>query len=167
MSTNNLKASSLYVALHEPRIPQNTGNIARTCAALKIPLLLIKPLGFSLEDRYLKRAGLDYWPYVDITIFECLEAFYSIIPTATRLIGTSKKGGTRLSSFSFEHGDILLFGREDTGLPENIKNSCTAIITIPMPGGQGEANNNGVRSLNLAVATGITCHQAGSNLSLW
>ena len=69
------KEANINLVLFEPRIPQNTGNIARTCAAFKIPLHLIKPLGYSLEDKYLKRAGLDYWPYMNITTHKCYQSF--------------------------------------------------------------------------------------------
>ena len=103
--------SDLYIALFEPRIPQNTGNIARTCAAFNVPLLLIEPLGFSLESKYLKRAGLDYWPFVDLHIFPDFDNFISCIDTHNRLIGCSKYGGAVSCEFSYKKGDFLLFGR--------------------------------------------------------
>ena len=83
----------LRVALWEPQIPPNTGNIARTCAAFGLPLDLIEPLGFSLEDRYLKRAGLDYWPHVDLTIHKDTDAFFKSLGKDSRVIGCSRRGG--------------------------------------------------------------------------
>ena len=81
--------SPLRVALYEPRIPPNTGNIARTCAAFRIPLALIEPLGFSLDDRYLRRAGLDYWPHVDLSVHSDLDTFRKGLPLNHRRIGGS------------------------------------------------------------------------------
>ena len=157
----------LRVALFEPRIPPNTGNIARTCAAFGLPLDLIEPLGFSLEDRYLKRAGLDYWPHVDITIHKNIDAFFESLAQSTRVIGCSRRGGVLLQNMQFERGDVLLFGREDTGLSEATRSRCTQITTISMPCSAGEDGQGGVRSLNLSVACGIVSHHAGSQLQLW
>ena len=157
----------LRVALYEPRIPPNTGNIARTCAAFGLPLDLIEPLGFSLEDRYLKRAGLDYWPHVDITIHKNVDAFFESLTQASRVIGCSRRGGVPLQDMQFQRGDILLFGREDTGLSEATRSRCTQITTISMPCSAGEDGLGGVRSLNLSVACAIVSHQAGSQLQLW
>ena len=147
------------IALFQPRIPQNTGNIARTCAAFKIKLELIKPLGFSLEDKYLKRAGLDYWEYVDVQIHESYSQFKN--HKKTRLIAFSKFSSIPLFKFRFEFGDTLLFGREDNGLPEEVKKDCFEILNIPMPGGSlNNTDKLGVRSLNLSVSCGIAAYQA-------
>ena len=100
----------MEVALFEPRIPQNTGNIARSCAAFNIPLNLIEPLGFKLEDKYLKRAGLDYWPLVTVNKYENFEKFLTSKSTK-RIISFSKKNGLYLKDFKFKQDDILLFGR--------------------------------------------------------
>ncbi len=160
------RINRLAVALFEPRIPQNTGNIARTCVAFKIPLVLIGPLGFSLEDRYLKRAGLDYWKYLELYTYNNIDEFIDVIPPNSRLIGSSKKGGRELDSTIFKIGDILLFGREDTGLPEHIRHRCDLITTIPMPGEAKPDGTCGVRSLNLSVATALISYRACSELSL-
>ena len=157
----------LRVALFEPRIPPNTGNIARTCAAFGLPRDLIEPLGFSLEDRYLKRAGLDYWPHVDITIHKNVDAFFESLAQFSRVIGCSRRGGVPLQDMQFQRGDVLLFGREDTGLSDATRSRCTQITTISMPCSAGEDGQGGVRSLNLSVACAIVSHQAGSQLLLW
>ena len=157
----------LRVALFEPRIPPNTGNIARTCAAFGLPLDLIEPLGFSLDDRYLKRAGLDYWPHVDLTIHKDIDAFFESLTQPSRVIGCSRRGGVLLREMEFQKGDVLLFGREDTGLSEAVRSRCSQITTISMPCSAGEDGQGGVRSLNLSVACAIVSHQAGSQLQLW
>lgn len=157
----------LRVALFEPRIPPNTGNIARTCAAFQLPLALIEPLGFNIDDRSLRRAGLDYWPHVQLSTHPCLASLQEALPPRHRLIGCSRYGGTELSCFQFEPGDVLLFGREDTGLPEDIRRSCDAIVTIPMPGAADETGQGGVRSLNLSVACAIVSFCAGQQLGMW
>ena len=93
--------SPLRVALFEPRIPPNTGNIARTCAAFRLPLALIEPLGFSIDDRSLKRAGLDYWPHVQLSTHPELEHLIGQLPAAHRLIGCSRHGANGWDHFSF------------------------------------------------------------------
>ena len=157
----------LRVALFEPRIPPNTGNIARTCAAFGLPLSLIEPLGFSIDDRHLKRAGLDYWPHVDLSVHRDFEQFRSDLKQPSRLIGCSRRGGEPLQHMTFQTGDVLLFGREDTGLPDPIRDQCEKILTIPMPCSAAEDGQGGVRSLNLSEACAIVCFQAGSRLQLW
>ena len=159
--------SPLRVALFEPRIPPNTGNIARTCAAFRVPLALIKPLGFSIEDRYLRRAGLDYWPHVELSTHEGLADLLNQLDEGHRLIGCSRYGGSALGSFRFRPGDVLLFGREDTGLPDNVRAQCDALITIPMPGSANLEGQGGVRSLNLSVACAIVTYAAGVQLRMW
>ncbi|AII43413.1 hypothetical protein KR100_08575 [Synechococcus sp. KORDI-100] len=162
-----LAAAALRVALFEPRIPPNTGNVARTCAAFRTPLSLIEPLGFSLDDRQLKRAGLDYWPHVDVTVHRNFDQLNLQLPEQRRLIGCSRYGGLSLQEFQFEEGDVLLFGREDTGLPDPIRSRCDAIVTIPMPGSANAEGQGGVRSLNLSVACALVLYTAGVRLSLW
>ena len=150
----------LEVALFEPRIPQNTGNIARSCAAFDISLNLIEPLGFKIEDKYLKRAGLDYWPLVNINKYENFDKFQQSKSTR-RIISFSKKNGMYLNDFKFLEDDVLLFGREDSGLPDSIINKSDFLISIFMPNLQTESNDNkGVRSLNLSVACGIAIYEA-------
>ena len=155
-----MNPAPIKIALYEPRIPQNTGCIARTCAAFKIPLILIEPLGFSLEDRYLKRAGLDYWPYVDIKTFPNFQSFRNSQDQSKRLIGFSKSGKVNIHSFLFEPGDILLFGREDNGLPPFMSEHCSFMSSIPMAGAANKIGKGGVRSLNLSVAVGIASYEA-------
>jgi tRNA (cytidine/uridine-2'-O-)-methyltransferase len=157
----------LRVALFEPRIPPNTGNIARTCAAFGLPLALIEPLGFSIDDRHLKRAGLDYWPHVDLSVHRDFDNFVKSLPIPARLIGCSRRGGEPLQTIRFQEGDVLLFGREDNGLPDAIRNRCDQILTIPMPCSAAEDGQGGVRSLNLSVACAIVSHHAGLQLQLW
>ncbi len=150
----------MEVALFEPRIPQNTGNIARSCAAFNLPLNLIEPLGFKIEDKYLKRAGLDYWPLVTVNKYSNFEIFLES-KTTKRLISFSKKNGIYLKDFKFKEDDILLFGREDSGLPECIIDRSDFLISIFMPNLQtGSNDHKGVRSLNLSVACGIAIYEA-------
>ena len=155
----------MEVALFEPRIPQNTGNIARSCAAFNIPLNLIEPLGFKLEDRYLKRAGLDYWPLVKVNKYRNFDNFLAS-KVAKRIISFSKKNGIYLKDFKFQEDDILLFGREDSGLPDCIIDKSDYLISIFMPNLQTENNDQkGVRSLNLSVACGIAIYEAHKQIN--
>jgi len=150
----------LEVALFEPRIPQNTGNIARSCAAFNLPLNLIEPLGFKIEDKYLKRAGLDYWPLVTVNKYANFEKFLDSKLTK-RIISFSKKNGIYLKDFKFQEDDILLFGREDSGLPDYIIDESDFLISIFMPNIQTRnSDKKGVRSLNLSVACGIAIYEA-------
>ena len=155
----------MEVALFEPRIPQNTGNIARSCAAFNIPLNLIEPLGFKLEDKYLKRAGLDYWPLVTVNKYGNFDMFLESKLTK-RIISFSKKNGIYLNNFKFQQDDVLLFGREDLGLPNYIIDKSDFLISIFMPNLQPRDNNQmGVRSLNLSVACGIAIYEAHKQIN--
>ena len=155
----------MEVALFEPRIPQNTGNIARTCAAFKIPLNLIEPFGFKIEDKYLKRAGLDYWSLVTINKYRNFDKFLES-KLQKRIISFSKKNGRYLNNFKFQEEDILLFGREDSGLPESIIDKSDVLISIFMPNLQtGTNDKKGVRSLNLSVACGIAVYEAHKQIN--
>tara|TARA_Y100001968_G_C19346802_1_gene712502 strand:+ start:696 stop:1193 length:498 start_codon:yes stop_codon:yes gene_type:complete len=149
----------LHIALFEPRIPQNTGNIARTCAAFKVHLHLIKPLGFEINDKYLKRAGLDYWQFVKVSIhnnFNNLLTSYKF----NNIHGFSKSGNISINKMRFRQNELILLGREDSGLPNDIINCCDTLIKIPMPGGTNNSSLHGVRSLNLSVAAGISIFKA-------
>ncbi len=157
----------IRIALFEPQIPPNTGNIARTCSAFNFHLSLIEPLGFSMSDKHLRRAGLDYWPSIDYTLYKDFSDFQTSLSTTARLIGCSKRGGFSLSRTSFKKKDVLLFGREDIGLPDVIRNQCDLITTINMPGGSMKEGDSKVRSLNLSSAVAIVSHEAGRQLSLW
>jgi tRNA (cytidine/uridine-2'-O-)-methyltransferase len=135
------------IVLVYPQIPPNTGNIARTCAASKTELHLVKPLGFEITDRYLKRAGLDYWPYVDLTIHESVADLLKL-KQQSRWLGFSKKGTVNFQEFSYQPDDWLLFGSETEGLPAIALDSCDFLLTIPMPEPR-------VRSLNLSVSASM------------
>ena len=162
---NSLNSSRPRVALFEPRIPQNTGTIGRSCLAFDMSLDIIKPTGFSFEDKYLKRAGLDYWPYVDVHLYESFEKYKNSFINS-RIIALTKKSSNSISSIIYKDTDILLFGREDTGLPDNVMNKCDIVAGIPMPGGENQLKTRGVRSLNLSVACGIVCYSACLQLNL-
>ncbi len=155
----------MEVSLFEPRIPQNTGSIARTCAAYDVSLNLIEPFGFKVDDKHLKRAGLDYWHLMKINQYK---NFYEFKETKkdSRLISFSKKNGIYLRNFKFRIKDILIFGREDYGLPDNIINECDNLISIFMPNKASERKgNDGVRSLNLSVACGIALYEAHKQIN--
>ncbi len=162
---NSLNSSRPRVALFEPRIPQNTGTIGRSCLAFELPLDIIKPTGFSFENKYLKRAGLDYWSNVDVHLYESFEQYKNSFSNS-RIIALTKKSSNSISNIIYKDTDILLFGREDTGLPDHIKNKCEIVAGIPMPGGENHLNTGGVRSLNLSVACGIVCYSACLQLDL-
>ena len=155
----------MEISLFEPRIPQNTGSIARTCAAYNITLNLIEPFGFKLDDKYLKRAGLDYWHLMKIINYQNFDVFKKAKKN-NRVVSFSKKNGIYLHDFEFQMNDILLFGREDNGLPDQIIEKCEALVSIYMPNKASELNNNiGVRSLNLSVACGIALYEAHKQIN--
>ena len=155
----------MEISLFEPRIPQNTGSIARTCAAFNITLNLIEPLGFKLDDKYLKRAGLDYWHLMNIVNYPDFDVFKKA-KRNNRLISFSKKNGIYLRDFKFQKNDVLLFGREDNGLPDNIIEKSEGLVSIYMPNKASDLNNNiGVRSLNLSVACGIALYEAHKQIN--
>lgn len=145
----------IEIVLFEPEIPQNTGSIARLCAATKTPLNLIRPLGFSLEDRYLKRAGLDYWPHVILAVWDDFTAFRQAKPDLRLVATTAGNRGhaaTAYQAFDYMPNDALLFGTESRGLPESLLNDAPARLRIPIWGQ--------VRSLNLANAASIVLYEA-------
>lgn len=140
------------IVLVEPEIPPNTGNIARLCGATGSVLHLVGPLGFSLDDRYLKRAGLDYWHSVRIERWDSLDDLVSANPEG-RLVFTSTRAKTPYHRFRFVPGDFLVFGRESSGLPiELIDGNPERSIRIPITGP--------VRSLNLSTSAGIILYEA-------
>jgi len=140
-----------HVVLVEPEIPQNTGNIARTCACTGCSLHLVKPLGFEISDKYLKRAGLDYWGAVNVTVHENFEEVLSRYPEGRFFFFTTKARKTYAEA-SFAKGDFLVFGKETKGLPEELlirhPDSC---VRIPM---LGES-----RSLNLSNSVAIAVYE--------
>jgi len=144
---------ALHIALVEPQIPPNTGNIARLCAATGTPLHLVEPLGFSLDAPEVKRAGLDYWDEVSIRRHRDLTQLCDSLPQA-RLLYFSTKGERSLWDHKFEPEDCLVFGPETRGLPEEVlRSNWERCLTIPM-------FNPRVRSLNLANAVAITLYEA-------
>lgn len=150
----------LHLALWEPEIPPNTGNIARLCAATGVRLHLIGRLGFRLDDRTLKRAGLDYWNAVDWLRHETFAEFEEIIGT-DRIICIETPAERPYTQSHFHDGDCLLFGNESHGLPPSIRDRFAGrIFGIPMPTGK-------VRSLNLATSAGIVLYEALRQLHNW
>ena len=147
--------SKINIVMVEPEIPQNTGNIARTCAATGAKLHLVKPLGFEISDKYLKRAGLDYWDKLEIEEHESLEDFfnkYSIINNNMFLVTT--KGDNCYSDIDYSNLDeiFLLFGKETKGLPEDLlKANLEKTIRIPM--------KEHLRSLNLSNSVAIVLYE--------
>ena len=162
---SSLNSSRPRVALYEPRIPQNTGTIGRSCLAFDMALDIIKPTGFSFEDKYLKRAGLDYWANVDLHLYESFDQYKDCFSNS-RIIALTKKSSNLISNINYKETDILLFGREDTGLPDYIMNKCQIVAGIPMPGGENQLKEGGVRSLNISVACGIVCYSVCLQLNL-
>ena len=145
---------AINIVLVEPEIPPNTGNIARSCAATGACLHLVKPLGFSIDDRSLKRAGLDYWPYVKLQIHESLEAFMEKHAGCRMFLATTK-GGTLYTDISFKDGDMILFGKETAGLPADfIETHRESTIRIPM------SRDTRLRSLNLSNSANIILFEA-------
>lgn len=150
----------LHVALWEPEIPPNTGNVARLCAATGAALHLIGRLGFRLDDRALRRAGLDYWDRVTLHRHADLAAFATAFPKL-RLVCFSAHAARPYTQISYRPGDCLLFGGESRGLPDGLlRQHAELAATIPMPGG-------GVRSLNLATAVGIALYEALRQVHGW
>ena len=142
----------MEIVLVEPEIPGNTGNIARLCAANHMTLHLVEPLGFSIEDKYLKRAGLDYWHLVDVKIHKSLDEVYEQYKDRRFWYATTKSAHTH-AEVQYEIGDMLVFGKETKGLPEEIvaANPDTC-IRIPMI--------DEARSLNLSNAVAIIAYEA-------
>lgn len=153
-------AEELGIVLVEPQIPPNTGNVARLCAALSLPLYLVGPLGFEISDRQLKRAGLDYWPLVDVRIRPEVEEFFEPIP-ADRLHLFSKRAGTLYTDVRYRRGDYLVFGSETSGLPDRLKaRFALRLRAIPM-------RTAGVRSLNLSSAVAVATYEAARQIGLF
>lgn len=142
----------LNIVLVEPEIPMNTGNIARTCAATRSRLHLVKPLGFDISDRAVKRAGLDYWPMVDLRVYENLDHFLAENPGAQLWLATTK-APRDYTQAQFQDGCYLVFGKETAGLPqwfrEEHRERC---IRIPM--------RPDARSLNLANSVAVIAYEA-------
>jgi tRNA (cytidine/uridine-2'-O-)-methyltransferase len=171
-------AGRVSVVLFQPLIPQNTGNIARSCAAFGVALHLVRPLGFSTEAKALRRAGLDYWHLLDVREHRDWPAFVSHARASSssspaRLVALTARISAAegsLDAARFQASDYLVFGREDVGLPRAVLDECDLRLRIPMPGGGVQAAGGGaasadglaagVRSINLAVAAGICMWEA-------
>jgi len=143
----------LHIALVEPEIPPNTGNIARLCAATYTALHIVGVTGFRLDEKAVRRAGLDYWDEVKIHRHIDLENLYQSLPDS-RFVYFTTKTDRHYTDFQFAENDCLIFGRETRGLPEDLlKANWERCLTIPMP-------NKNVRSLNLATSVGIALYEA-------
>lgn len=144
---------ALHIVLVEPEIPPNTGSIARLCGATNTVLDLVHPLGFRVDDKHLKRAGLDYWPHVTINYWENFETFLQQ-HDEERLFFLTTKTTRSYTEAQFRPGDLLIFGKETKGLPEDIlKLYSDRCFTVPM-------SNPHIRSLNLAMTAGIVLYEA-------
>lgn len=140
-----------HVVLVEPEIPPNTGNIGRLCLATGSILHLVKPLGFSIDDKALRRAGLDYWQDVTVRIWEGLPDLLKTLSETDRFFLLTTKSSRKYWDVSFQPGDYLIFGRESRGLPESLLEAHPSqTVTIPM---------QSTRSLNLATAVGIMLYE--------
>lgn len=143
--------TKIHIVLHEPEIPQNTGNIARTCAATGASLHLIKPLGFSIEARDLKRAGLDYWDKLDVHVYENVQDFYAHNPGAEVYYFT-KKGAHVYTDVTYPDEVYLMFGKETKGIPEELLcQHLDRCLRMPM--------REGLRCLNLSNAVAIATYE--------
>jgi len=147
----------LQVALIYPEIPPNTGNIARTCAATNTHLHLVEPLGFEISDRQLKRAGIDYWEYVNVTVHPNLESL-ALAANGARWICFSARGKQHFREFAYQDGDWLLFGSESQGLPASLIDHHSSVY-IPM-------EHPKVRSLNLSVSAALGLFEARRQLGI-
>ena len=139
--------------LFQPEIPQNTGNIARTCVLTGSKLHLIKPLGFSLDEKHLRRAGLDYWKYLDLTLYDSYEELREKYKEGTFYFSTTH-GKNFYHEAKFKDGDFIVFGRETCGLPDEIRDSAPEkCIRVPMI-------KTSTRSLNLSNTVAIIAYEA-------
>lgn len=145
---------ALHIVFVEPEIPGNTGNIARTCAATGAHLHLVKPLGFDINEKAVRRAGLDYWPYVNLTVYENLDEFLEQNADRRMFLATTK-GSQRYTDVEYEDDDMILFGKETVGLPRDfIAQNSGMAIRIPM------SKETRLRSLNLANSANIILFEA-------
>lgn len=148
----------LHVVLYQPEIPQNTGNIGRTCVALGAKLWIVRPAGFRLDASQLKRAGLDYWQHLSWETVDNWEQLRIALPD-TRMWLLTKFAERSYHTAQFSQGDALVFGRETSGLPDSLRSEyADQQLSIPMPGP--------VRSLNLATAAGIVMYSAAQQIGL-
>lgn len=149
MSAGHVPAISL--SLFQPDIPQNAGNLFRTAACFGVPVHIIEPCGFVLNDTKIRRAGMDYMAHVNLTRHRSWQAFQSDRPSG-RLVLLTTKGDSSLTDFCFDSGDNLLLGRESAGVPDDVHTACDARVTMDMM--------PGLRSMNVAVCGGIAMFEA-------
>ncbi len=142
----------MRLALYQPDIPQNTGTILRLAACMNIGVDIIGPAGFSLSEKALRRAGLDYMARVVLDEHSCFEAFMQARETGSRLIALTTKATQAYATFAFRPSDTLLFGRESAGLPPSVHETADSCLRIPM--------RQGLRSLNLAVSVAMVLGEA-------
>lgn len=148
-----MNRSPFHVALVEPEIPPNTGNIARLCGATFTPLHLVGKLGFRIDEAAVRRAGLDYWDEVELHRHLSVELLHAALP-ASRFLYFTTKAECRYTDWQYRPGDCFVFGRETRGLPEELlRANWERCLTIPMP-------NPNIRSLNLATSVGIVLYEA-------
>jgi len=148
----------MIVVLYQPEIPQNTGNIGRLCVATQTPLYLVRPLGFQIDAKEIRRSGLDYWEHLDYRLFDSLDDIAAEYPHA-RCWYLSTKGQRSYTEIEYQNSDILVFGSEGSGLtPEIYATKQDQLIHIPQWGP--------VRSLNLATAVGIVLYEAYRQIRL-
>lgn len=146
-------APTLNIVLFEPEIPNNTGNIGRTCVGIGARLHLIEPLGFEITDKNLKRSGLDYWPNLDWRIHSDWTAFLRSVPDQSRLFFIETGGDKTIYDVEYIPGDYLVFGKETTGLPKALTDGNDAkLLSLPMPGP--------IRSFNLANTVAVVSFEA-------
>ncbi len=149
-----MELSNLNIILFEPEIPQNTGNIGRTCVLTNCKLHLIKPLGFTLDDKQVKRAGLDYWPELKLEIHESFDDMISKYPDARVFLSTTKGTKYHHDQVKYKEGDFIVFGKESSGLPDYIRDRYEENrIRVPMV-------NTTTRSLNLSNTVAIVVYEA-------
>ena len=145
-------APRLHIVLYQPEIPYNTGSVGRTCVAIAAKLWLVRPLGFRLDDYYLRRAGLDYWEHLDYTVVDDWAALKAALPT-DRYWYFSKKASRAYTSVAFQAGDVMVFGCESTGLPETmLTEHAEQTLRIPI--------DDRVRSLNLSNSVAVAAYEA-------
>jgi len=142
----------MQLVLFEPEIPPNTGNVARLCAATGVRLNLIEPLGFAITDKHLKRAGLDYWPHVNVATWPDWDAFAATLDTRSRVVLSSSRRGTPLHTFVFGDHDVIVLGPETRGLPDALVERYPLQVRIPI--------RDVVRSINMSTAAGILLYEA-------
>jgi len=150
---NDRQMNVIHIVLVEPEIPPNTGNIARLCACTGCHLHLVHPLGFDLSDKMLRRAGLDYWEWLNVQQHESWDALRRTLTTANAWYAFSTKSKKTLWDVNYQAGDVLVFGPETRGLSDSIRKQCTSLI-LPM------RNDAPVRSLNLSSACAVACYEA-------